>query len=99
MKKITKLCALGLVLLLAGAAVFAIGFALGDFSVDSLSNSTYVMETYTSPSTEINSIKIELNNSDIKIVRSDDAEVITVEYPNYYNRRGNSLEECFIKDE
>ena len=72
--------AVGGALLLAGAALFLIGFGLEGWDADALTNVQYEQHSYTAQG-EIHSVHIRFGNAQVRVKADEGAERVTLSYP------------------
>lgn len=90
---------IGVILLLIGAFIFTIAFALSDFRFDFLSNvKTVTKRLDESADNPVESIKIDFENAEIEVRIQDDIDALAIEYPQAQNKKGENISEINVEE-
>ena len=87
----------GLAALLIGATLFFIGFAASGFDFDKMTGLRWNEKAFTENS-EISSLKIDVDNSDITIKYDKDAEKISLTYFECINRKDRIIKSFTVTE-
>lgn len=90
--------AIGGALLLAGTALFLIGFGLEGWDADALTNVHYKQQNYIAQS-EIRSVYIQFKNAQIRVEVDEEAENATLSYPVRINSEGETIVPVTVTEE
>lgn len=98
MKRILpKILAIGLVAIILGAIVFAVGLAAAKWDIRKISGITVTEDTYTETGAAQN-INIKLDVTDLTVVFDENADKISLVYPTEKNKKDEVISE-FVIDE
>ena len=90
--------AVGGALLLAGAALFLIGFGLEGWDADALTNVQYEQHSYTAQG-EIHSVHIRFGNAQVRVKADEGAERVTLSYPVRVDSEGETAVPVTVTEE
>ncbi len=98
MKALKYICLIALLVLLIGAVVFFVAFAISGFKIENLSTVVYENYEYKeSAENKITSISVKYDNTDVEIVFTD-SDTLTVSYPKMFTRAGKAASEVILSD-
>ena len=99
MKKSKIVLWIGVALLLLGAIIFAVAFALSGFDFQALSNVKTVTKHFEeSADNHIQSVVIDFDNAEIEVRVQDNIDTLTIEYPQAQNKKGENISEIKVEE-